>query len=359
MYDSMLQKLKEVGVASAMPVSNVRVINPAKLPIIPALPSKTLNAALGLFGGALIGIICGSLRQRSDRSLKLPGEASRLLGIPEIGLVPALRHDPYSRQNVFSRLRASKDSLTLGSLESAGLRTDRAVDLTMVGRSDSLMAEAYRGTLPAILFANEQRQLDTLVVSSANPGEGKTSLISNLAVGLAEMNKRVLLIDADVQNSRLHDVFGIPKGPGLAELLESSSGSEPGPGPVPTSVKRLSLLPSGEANAHTRNLLYSGRMSQLLARYKGQFDLILVDTAPVLHMRDARLIGRLADAVLLVVRAGQTSRDAASAAAARFREDGTPLLGVVLNDWNPKESPALYGNGYINGYRRYFKQQQQ
>jgi capsular exopolysaccharide synthesis family protein len=232
-------------------------------------------------------------------------------------------------------------------------KRDGNVDLALVFRDRSVMAEAYRGALPAILFANEQGTLRTLVVTSANPREGKTSTVSNLAIGLADLNKRVLLIDGDVRSPRLHEVFGLSNEFGLADLLEHAQ-HDPKLAPIPSGVDRLFVLPVGKASEHTKNLLHSPKLVELLKQFEADYDIVLIDTAPALHMRDARLLGSLADGVVLIVRAGQTSRDAATAVINKFRQDGTPVLGVILNDWKPESSDPVYGKEYMNGYRHYY-----
>jgi capsular exopolysaccharide synthesis family protein len=362
MYDSMLQKLKEVGVAGAMPVSGVRIVDVAKTPDTPALPSKQLNAALGLVFGALMGMVFGFMRIHSDRYLRAPGEAGSLLAVPEIGAVPSLTCDPYKpagwlkrwsgNEEENSRALTIRQNPTFGQAQGPRKR-DGNVDLALVFRDRSVMAEAYRGALPAILFAHEQGHVRTLVVTSANPREGKTSTVSNLAIGLADLNKRVLLIDGDVRSPRLHEVFGLSNEFGLADLLEHAQ-HDPKLAPIPSGIERLSILPVGKATEQTKNLLHSPKLVELLRGFEADYDIVLIDTAPALHMRDARLLGSRADAVLMIVRAGRTSRDAASAVIEKFRQDGTPVLGVILNDWKPESGDPVYGKEYMNGYRHYY-----
>jgi capsular exopolysaccharide synthesis family protein len=232
-------------------------------------------------------------------------------------------------------------------------RRNRLVDLTLLSRDNSVMAEAYRAALTAILLANERRGVRTMVVASASPREGKTSSISNLAVGLAELRKKVLLIDGDIRNPQLHDVFGVSNEFGLSELLEQPE-QQTTRGPVASGVDGLYLLPVGNASGQTKNLLHSANLVKLLSGFEEEFDIVLIDTAPALHMRDARLLGSLADAVILIVRAGKTSRDAAAAVAEKFRQDGTHVLGVILNDWKPVAGDTVYGHSYLNGYRQYY-----
>jgi succinoglycan biosynthesis transport protein ExoP len=313
--------------------------------------------------GALAGMVIGFMRVNSNTFLRLPGEAGNLLAVPEIGAVPSLRSDPirpvgwlkrWTGNDVeeTSRALTVRQNPTFDAVQGEKRRNGQ-VDLALVFRDRSVMAEAYRGALPAILFANEQGNARTLVVTSANPREGKTSTVSNLAIGLADLNKRVLLIDGDVRCPRLHEVFGLSNDAGLADLLEDCS-QDPKLAPTPSGIDRLSILPVGTPTEMTKNLLHSTRMVELLKAFEAEFDIVLIDTAPALHMRDARLLGALSDAVVMIVRAGQTSREAATAVLDKFRQDGTPVLGVILNDWKPESGDPVYGKGYMNGYRKYY-----
>ena len=181
---------------------------------------------------------------------------------------------------------------------------------------------------------------------------------SNLAIAIAEVGQKVLLIDADMRKPRLHDIFGMPNARGLSDLLrEPKNGHPPEKAEQPTGIPGLSLLTSGSGASSATNLFYSSRMPELLAQYRKDFDTVVIDTPPMLQIPDARVLGRMADTVILVLRANKTTRDAALAARQRFAEDGTPLLGTILNDWDPKSSPnGYYGyyNGYYKNYHGYY-----
>jgi capsular exopolysaccharide synthesis family protein len=172
------------------------------------------------------------------------------------------------------------------------------------------------------------------------------------------LNQRVLLIDADLRKPRLHEIFEVTQDHGLADLLVSR---KPPDEPLDAfvrqaSVENLLVLPSGssEYSSTATHLLYSEQMADLLQRFKTEFDMVLIDSPPMLQIPDARILGRLSDAVVLVVRAGRTTRDTALAAQQLFAEDGTRLLGAVLNRWDPKNSHGgAYGYGY-GYYERYY-----
>jgi succinoglycan biosynthesis transport protein ExoP len=161
----------------------------------------------------------------------------------------------------------------------------------------------------------------------------------------------VLLIDADLRRPRIHSIFGLSNERGLTDVLKA-------PGPMngddgiicETSYPGVYVMPAGPSDLGINNMLYSPRLPELIARYRKEFDVVLIDTPPMLNMSDARVLGRLSDGVILVVRAGSTTRDTVQSAAQRFVEDGTVLIGTILNDWNPKKHQG-YGSGYT--YRSY------
>jgi succinoglycan biosynthesis transport protein ExoP len=215
----------------------------------------------------------------------------------------------------------------------------------------SMMADSFRGTLTSIIFSKHGGDRPrVLVLTSANPGEGKTTVVTNLAIALTENSRRILLIDADMRRPRIHELFDLKNHCGLSDLLKARTPLSRDPVDVMvqhTQVPGLYALTSGTVEAGASNLLYSPRLAELLLKMRGVFDTVLIDTPPMLHLPDARVLGKLSDAVVMVLRAGETTRDVAVAACQRFREDGTPLLGTILNGWNP----AVNGYGY--DYKHY------
>jgi capsular exopolysaccharide synthesis family protein len=183
-----------------------------------------------------------------------------------------------------------------------------------------------------------------LLITSPAPGEGKTTVSSNLAIALAETGRRVLLIDADLRRPSLHEIFALPNVWGLSSLLKRSKPVTECPFASiaqETAVPGLFVVPSGPPpSTGTSQLLHSCRVVELLGRLRTEFDSILIDTPPMLQIADARVLAPLADGVLLVLRAGQTPRETARAAINRLLGDHASLLGVVLNGWDPK------ANGY-------------
>src|SRR6185369_11836724 len=195
------------------------------------------------------------------------------------------------------------------------------VELVTWNRKFSLLAEAFRTTLTSVLFSGHNGdQPRILVLTSANPSEGKTTVTINLAIALAEINRRVLLIDADMRRPRLQNLFELGAGIGLADLLREKDGAKINSDDAvcPTAIPGLFVMRSGRNSGVVSNLLHSTRLPELLQELREKYDTVVIDTPPALHISDARVIGRLADAVLLIVRAGHTTRDAAQMVKQRF-----------------------------------------
>jgi capsular exopolysaccharide synthesis family protein len=186
------------------------------------------------------------------------------------------------------------------------------------------------------------------VITSANPGEGKTTVACNLALALAEIGNSVLLVDSDLRKPRLHHVFGFHNKWGLTDLLKGRTATQGCEDMVyKTSYKNLSLLPTGALASNSSCMLHSRRAFELFRRMRKQFDTVIIDSPPLQQMPDARVLARFADGVVLVVHSARTDRDVAAAARRRLTDDGTRVLGTILNQWDPgKTNPYSYVYGY-------------
>ncbi|HYM08913.1 MAG TPA: polysaccharide biosynthesis tyrosine autokinase [Terriglobales bacterium] len=339
LYDSMMQRVKEAGLASAMRASNVNVIEPARPPRIPYTPNFLLNTAFGLLLGVCAGAAFIIQRARTYRGIQEPGEMTLELNVPELGVIPT------------SDIRLSK-ARRLMSRSGLGIRSPAdpgRLELTTWHQWRSAMAESFRLTLASILLSEKDGVPPRVIVlSSANPGEGKTTVISNLGIALARVNRSVLLVDADMRKPRLHEVFDVDNSLGLSQVLAGAA--NPAAVVLETKIPNLFLLPSGQ-NADEK-LPFTPQLRRLVQRLSAQFDMILIDTPPLLQMPDARLLSHQADAVILVV-AQHTSRDAVLVAQRRLAEDGSYLLGTILNNWDPKTSTHGYSE-YREYYGRYY-----
>jgi capsular exopolysaccharide synthesis family protein len=353
LYESMLQRVKESSIASAMKASNVRVVDEAKVPKKPYKPSLLMNAGLGLLAGAFLGMAFVVMRERADKTLQQPGEVALWLETPELGVIPsndAARRRLYYYSHQKRVGQQDKKALPPGKDDKTG---GSSVELITMSQRPSMTAEAFRVVLTSILFSSENGSRPrVLVVTSPGPEEGKTTVATNLAISMAEIGRRVLLVDADLRRPRVHTLFGLPNEAGLTSLLQSRDLEKADVDAVihPTQAASLFAMPSGPATSAAANLLFSPVLNLLLQRFRDEYDMVIVDTPPSLQMPDARVVAREADAVVLVFRSGRTTRDAALATAQRFAEDKTRILGTILNDWNPSTAP----NGYYGYYKGYY-----
>jgi succinoglycan biosynthesis transport protein ExoP len=346
LYDSMLRDVHESGMTSGLRASNIRVVDSGVPPTRPYKPSLILNSSLGLLAGAFFGLVFVVMRERADRSIQAPGEAELSLGIPELGVIPSLDAERSRLATHDQKGRAAKD-VSLKSNE----RSQR-VELITAGRSQSVLADCFRATATSILYAGENGDRPRVIVlTSAIPGEGKTTVASNLALALAEIGSSVLLIDGDLRKGRLHEIFQAPNSWGVSDLL---AGKTPPEGHTElyfeTCYEHLSLLPAGSEPSSITELLHSPRTLLFLNDMREEFHTIIIDTPPMLQMPDARVLGRLADGVILVVRSAKTTREEAMAATQRLTDDRTRVLGTILNEWDPRKTshPA-----YAHAYRYY------
>ena len=332
LYDALFQRVKEAGLASAMRASDISIVESAVPPRRPYKPSLALNVAMGLLFGLCIGGAIAVGRAHMDHRIEQPGDIAWHVRVPELGVIPSL-DDSDSR---LRRLLSGSSPRVLGGDVASQL------ELTTWERWPSEFAESFRCTLTSILFAEENgTPMRTIAITSAQPGEGKTSVICNLSIALAQINRRVLLIDGDMRRPRLHKIFQVHNLSGLAEMLDGKEGF----GVLDTKIPNLSLLTSG--SSPDERLLFSSKVAVLLNRFQQQYDIVLIDTPPVLAMSDARLISRNVDATILVV-AQHTPRDAVILATKHLVEGGGNLIGTILNHWDPKESghPGYYKYGY-------------
>jgi capsular exopolysaccharide synthesis family protein len=370
LYETMLEKLKEASVASALRASNIRVVDDAIPPGEPYRPDVYRSCIMGLLCGLSLGIAYAVFRERADRTIQDPGDVSYYLNLPELGVIPAGSLQP--------ALKGGKvrDFLPGGQVVSNGngipvngnsnghhKLTDFPLDqieLETWTKRTSLLAESFRTTLTSVFFSGTNGSRPrVLVLTSASPKEGKTTVASNLAISVAEINHRVVIIDADMRRPRLHKVFGTENAHGLSDVLMQNHPLEDEQVDAAvnaTGVSGLFIMPSGTQRHSASTLVHSDRLPELITILRRKFDTIVIDTPPMVNISDARMLARHGDALILVVRSAVTTRDAAALAQRRFAEDGIPIMGVILNGWNPHTPGYHYYRYYYAGYQHYYGQ---
>ncbi len=355
--DQVRQEYQKARMAEEVEAGDVDIVNLADLPYVPEWTTTPLKLALGLLLGLLVGTGGAFLLEALNTSIRKPEDLEVALHLPGLAVIPRLTSG------------SSPAPRRLGGLLRPGRRAEldkrpTASSLGTVTQPFSVGVEAFRMLRTSLVWCEQGDDMKTLVVTSAAPGEGKTLTSANLAVTFAHDGLRVLLVDCDVRRPRLHGLFQVPRSPGLMELLTPSyNGSDssesltfnPGVGrtdsgrPVTdvlrsTNVRGLSLLTCGALPTNPSGLLSGVRMRVLLQELSKSFDLVILDTPPVLATADAGILASLADGVLLVVRAGQTDRVAAKRAHQQLVNVGSRVVGTVLND--PGGEVSQYGDYY-------------
>ncbi|MGD0434823.1 MAG: polysaccharide biosynthesis tyrosine autokinase [Bryobacteraceae bacterium] len=332
-YQSLLMQQSEAGLNSSVPASPIRIVEAAAPPELPFKPRPVLNISFGSLLGIVIAGGLAFLRERMDTSIRAPGMSRQMFNAPELGVIPNLGADANGVATWRSYLHSKGMALN-------GDGENPASAMVTWQSGPSFVTESFRGTLASILRNQASGKAQKIIlVTSPGPAEGKTTVIQNLGIALAETGRRVLVVDADFRRPHLHRKFGLPNDWGLVDMLsEDSPLSEYAMDRLAaaTGFPELSLLAngSGPGTSNVARALYSPRLREIFEFLKKRYDMILVDTPPILHVADTRIIAPLADALILVLRCGVTNRANAMEAYQRIQEDGLALLGTVLTDYD-------------------------
>lgn len=353
--DQVRQEFQRARMAEEVEAGDVEIVNLADTPYAPVWATAPLKLGLGLLLGFLLGAGAAFLLEAINTSIRKPEDLEVALNLPGLAVIPRLTGSTPNQRRLGGLLRPGKKA-ELDAKSSAST-------LGTTSQPFSVGVEAFRMLRTSLLWCEQGDSMKTLVVTSATPGEGKTMTAANLAVTFAYDGLRVLLIDCDVRRPRQHSLFQLPRAPGLMELLMPNTASDGvqsltfNPGlartesgrPVtdvirPTNVRGLSLLTCGALPTNASNLLSGVRMRVLLQELAKTFDLVILDTPPVLATADAGILASISDGVLLVVRAGQTDRVAAKRAHQQLVNVGATIVGTVLND--PGGEVSQFGDYY-------------
>jgi receptor protein-tyrosine kinase len=287
-----------------------------------------------------------------------PGNCVTRLGIPEFGPIPCasleLPFSVKSQPGLPSRIAGYYGTAEPPAEENGLLRN--WLEVVTWRQRGSQLAESYRSTLASLMNSADAVPPRVIVFTSAGAGDGKTTVVTNLGIALAETGRRVLLIDADRRRPRLHEVFRRPNQHGLSEYLTDTRALDLNALTQPTLVPGLRILPAGLDRSCAPNLVHNRRMAAVLAAARQEFDTVLVDTPPLLALSDARGLGRMADGIALVIRAQRTPEHILFTVFERLSQDGIRVLGTILNSWKPDRrfGKAYYEKaGYASAvYRR-------
>jgi capsular exopolysaccharide synthesis family protein len=282
-----------------------------------------------LFAGAFLGLLVGAgvayLLEKSDRSFRTPEEIRKRLGLPIVGHIPYLAH--------------AERPVSVPGLDGVPVELDPA--LLVVHRPSSVEAEAYRSVRTALYFNTHGERHKVVQVTSPNMSDGKSTLVANLAVAIAQSGRTVILVDADLRRPRLHRVFGLSARKGLAQVIEGTT--ELAEAVRPSVVPNLSVLPCGTRPSNPAELLTLPRFADLLEELRDAYDFVLLDTPPLLAVSDPCIVAPRVDGVLLTLRVSRNGRPAAERGRDLLAALRVQVFGVVVNGVGKQGAMAGYG----------------
>jgi len=338
LYEGLLQKMKEAGVTAGLRSNNFRIVDAARVPNSPVEPNIPRNLAFALVLGLTSGIALAFLLENMDNTVRTTEQAQIISALPALGMIPL----------------GSKSSNNGSRPKRPELTSSReAVELVTQARPQSQMAESYRALRTSLLLSNLGAPPKVIMVTSARPQEGKTTTSINSAIVLAQKGVRVLLIDADLRRPSVHKTLGMGPRSGLSNVLTGSATLEQAITPSPI-LPNLFVLSAGTPPPNPAELLASSNMKDVLTELRGQYDHIVLDTPPTLSVTDAVVLSPRVDAIILVIRSGQTTKQALRRARDILMQVNAHVTGVLLNAVDLSSPDYYYYYEYQGKYSQYY-----
>lgn len=336
LYMGLLNQAQELRVIKAGTVGNARILDQPVVPIEPVKPRKSLIAVLSLFLGLFLGVLLVFLRRALRHTLRSPDEIERALGLSVYAVVPHSRAQPKLFETARRRRRRN-------------LPEKRKMAVAALRVPDDPLVESLRSLRTSLHFALLEQDSNVICISSPSPNSGKTTVSTNLAVLLSQMQQRVLLIDADLRRGQIHSYLGRTRAPGLAEVL--SGKATVAQARVAVLDDQLHVLTAGSVPPNPAELLMTSAFDALLAEARQRYDTVLIDTPPILAVTDAGIVGAKAGATFLVAREEHSHLAELEQAVKRLMHNGVRVTGVIYNDHRPRARGGAYGGYYYYDYR--------
>ena len=333
-YTLLLEQMKRADLVRMMNVNNVRMVDPAQEPMLPLRPNVPVNVGVGAVAALMLAVVFALVRERLDNSVKRADDVENELHATFLGLLP-----------------------TGSAAAKEGRRPRRGADeqppeLTVHYEPLSGVAEAARALRTNLLFMNPDHPYRVMLVTSAVPAEGKTTVACSIAIALAQGGQRVCIIDCDLRRPRLHRIFDRAGDAGLTNALVGDATLDEIA--LPTLVPNLSSIPAGPIPPNPADMLHSERFKNLLAELAGRFDRIVIDSPPLAAVTDSAIIAKLVDGTVFVVRAFRTSVSMSQLGLRALTDVDANVIGCVLNAVDYRKASSHYYQYYAyrnEGYR--------
>jgi polysaccharide biosynthesis transport protein len=335
LYEGLMTKLKETAISQGLRSSNIRVVDPAMIPSTPARPARARNLALGFLVGLVGGIGLALLREYLDNTVKTPDDIETLARLPSLAVVPQFAgSDGHATKRRFLQSHAANGH-------------EKRIELVAQHLPKSLMSEAFRALRTSLLLSQAGHPPQVILVTSALPREGKTTAAANLAVTLAQLGDRTVLVDADLRKPGIGRLLNLGSGKyaGLSSYLAGVSSLDLVTVPHPA-IPNLAAIPTGPLPPNPADLLSSHKFADAIAELRTKYKFIVIDSPPVMAVTDAVILSVQTDGVLLVVRSGETPKAAFTRTRDLLNSVKCRILGVVLNAVDSSTPDYYYSYRY-------------
>ncbi len=336
LYEELFTRLQEANIQAGVKATNINLVDPARAAATPTRPNWRLYPLLGIAAGFFFGIGAAFTLENLDDVLTTPDQLLGVTHLPVLAAIPVSRNSP--------------GKAVAGHQSSAHVESS-----LLITKPNDPIAESYRGLRTSIQMSGATDAMRTLLVTSPLGGDGKTTVCYNLAVAFAQQGKRVLLIDADMRKARLHHPAKISKMPGLSDIL--ATGWTGDAAKRHSEISNLSFIPAGTTPPMPAELLGLPRFDQLLDELSQHFDLVLIDSPPVLLVTDALILSTKLYGTIVVVRSGVTSRTVFSRALEGLARSDGRKIGIVLNSINTSSVEYYYPCGGYYGKDKYYEEE--
>jgi len=354
LYTMLRERFEEARIAEMEKVSQATIVNPAVEPRYPVRPNKKFAALVGIVVGSMLGLILAFVTESLDTSIGTIEDVETLLNVPVLAIIPSIKseiaeEEPWWKRGIFPQLKSTEED-------------DKEVALSVHFKPLSQTSESYRILRTNLKIAENKK---VFLVTSSGPQEGKTTVLVGLGITLAQMGIKTLLVDADLRRPSIHKKFGIPKEPGVSEILNRSMKWQDVVKGLPEilmgevgfdetlknpGLDNLSIITAGSLSVNPSELLGSKTMEDLITELRGKFDVLIFDSPPSLAITDASVLAPLLDGVILVYEMGRTARAALLRTKIQLESVGAKVLGVALNHIKPETYVAA---GYYPYYYQY------